>query len=190
MLESEPSRLESTIYLSGSKIRCVTPTLVTISDFRSNTQTLLFPESKTKCVMPVLPAATLKQLSRNLVAKFVDMKETRTLLGLKVRLFKFYVKNSLMTSVGYIWSAPNILSPPPFGIGNSLNILYRSKLAGTASKSPIVTVIPRYRVKVSTIYEVSALSTAPIPASAFTIPSNYKLEKAPGVKFSTPARSY
>jgi hypothetical protein len=188
----EPSgRLEATIYSSGNKIKCVSPTMVTIRDLGSTTQTCLLPETKSKFVMSVLPpASTMKQWNHNRVVNFIDMKETGTLIGHKVRLFKIDEKSAMMRATAYIWVAPDIPSPPASFVGNSaLDIPFRGKIAGTMLKESIVTVIPRYRVKIAAVYEVTALSSAPIPASTFTIPNNYTTVLMPGLYAPKPAHS-
>ncbi len=180
--------LEATVYWSNNKIKSVSPTLVTIRDLNSSTQTFLLPESKTKYVASVLlPASMIKQMGQYHQENILDMKKTKTLLGHKVHLFKVYSKNSMMTMTGYVWVAQDIPSPSASGVDTLDSLLLsKHKIIGTALQATLVALIPRYRIKISDIYKVTALSTAPIPMATFAIPGDYKTVPAPGTHVPKP----
>ncbi len=180
--------LKATVYLSNNKIKIVLPTRVTIGDLNSKTRTVLLPESKTKYVASILlPSSMIKQMGQYHQENILDMKKTKTLLGHKVHLFKVYSKNSLMTNTVYVWVAPDISSPSASRMNTMDSLLFsRYKVVGTALQTTIVSLIPRYRIKISDVSKVTALSTAPIPVATFAIPGDYKTVPAPGTHAPKP----
>lgn len=170
-----------TVYWSGHYLKIVSPSSVSIIDFGSNTTTVLLPSTKSWYVMPFIPPTAMKQRLRDLQTNVTDMKKTQTLLGHKVRLFKVYEKSAATTSIGYVWVAQDIPSPPVAYDGNPGLAIAWNKLVGTMLKGHFDATGPGSRHRMSFAYEVTALSSAPIPASTFDIPSDYKKIEPPSV---------
>jgi len=160
-------------------MKLVSPDIESIQDLRTTTMTLLFPPSKTMYATTTLPA----NKNHILAVNFIDLKTTKTMLGHKVHLYKAYVNSSLMTVVTYSWIAPDILSPPVYG--RVYPMFDNVKVSGTPLKVFDTTVFHSEHVKVTMVYETTAISTAPIPASVFTIPTDYKTVPSPEQELKT-----
>ena len=174
----------STIYKSGDKIKMVlvgrSQTIITISDLGSSTIAVLFPTNKTEMVSPDRSFLTSSIPS----AKVIDTKQSKMILGHKAHLFKFSLNGAGITRTGDAWIAADISAPPQSQsfvpvIVDAPSLSHQfPEMRGTWLKASVVSVssgsnMPGSNMKVSAFYEVTALSNAPIPASAFDIPQGY-----------------
>ena len=169
----------TTVYKSGDKVTIVTvspdQTATAIISPDSRTATLLFPLSKTKVVVPDHSLLAVSIPS----AKVTDTKQTKMILGHQAHLFRFSLKSTGFTRTGYAWIAADIPAAPqsesfvPVMV-DAVSLSHQfPKMHGTWLKASVLTVSPRMNTKISSFYEVIALSNAPIPASRFDIPQDY-----------------
>ena len=182
---------EATVYQSDNKVKVVSPTLISIRDLGSHTQTWLAPRNKTKWVGPFSPSAALmRRILRNRVTNFVNMKESKNILGYRAHLTKLYSKDELDTTIHYFWSTWDVPTTESIGLAvKGQNKVPGHKFTGIALKVTAFVTKPRFDIKTTDTFEVTALSTALIPASTFKVPDDYKTI-APPKTTQTPPSSY
>lgn len=174
-----PSLSTSTIYKSGDKVKTVTLspglTAIGVMDFGSSVGTVWFPLTKTKVLVPDHSLVAVSIPS----AKVMDTKRTKMILGHEAHLFRFSLSGPTFTRTGYAWIAADIPAPPQSEsfvsiIVDAVSLSHQfPEMRGTWLKASVTTVSPGMKTKISNFYEVTALSNAPIPASAFDIPQDY-----------------
>lgn len=169
----------TTLYKSGDKVKMVTVSpdqmATVVMDVGSGIGTLLFPVTKTKLLIPdhSLVAASIPS------AKVLDTKRTQMILGHQAHLFRFSLNGAGVARTGYAWIAADIPAPPQSEsfvpvIVDAVSLSHQfPEMRGTWLKASVTTVSPGMKTKISSFYEVTALSNALIPASAFDIPQDY-----------------
>ncbi len=174
-----PSSSTSTLYKSGDKVKTVTLspglTAIGVMDFGSSTGTVWHPLTKTKVLVPDHSLVAVSIPS----AKVTDTKRTQMILGHQAHLFRFSLTGPTFTRTGYAWIAADVPAPPrsesfvPVMV-DAVSLSHQfPEMRGTWLKASVTTVSPRMNTKISSFYEVTALSNALIPVSAFDIPQDY-----------------
>jgi hypothetical protein len=171
---TDSASFQGTVLSSGLKMKVTIGDSDEIFDGSKNSSVILEPDEKTWFVQEQPSATILNQINRDLASNVIDMHETTTMLGYVVHLYKFYQDGTGIASVGYIWATPDIPSTvSPFGVDPMQDFTQQKKIVGTPLKVSVVQYLRRYNRRFLTVYEATAISTAPIPASAFAIPSDY-----------------
>jgi len=170
--------LEMTTYQSSHKVKVITPVSIAIVDLDTKTSTMLLPQMKKYMTIPV--SASMLQMANSTEANVVDMNTTKTFLGYQTHLFKLYFKNAMMTMSGYAWICKDLPSPPSMGSsGNPMLDIIKAKMQGAPLKMSGDISMPSSFGQMSYTYEVTAISTDPIPDSTFAIPDGYTQMQMP-----------
>jgi len=164
--------MDITMVSAGKKLKVDSPMASTIVDADAKTQTVLYP-SKRQYTVNSIQADSLKQLGEDTTSTVIDMNRSATILGHSARLFKFEVKNTMMTVSGSAWLATDIPMLPQFAGVNPVFDMIRSKLAGLPLKLNATASTAMLFDNASFAVDVTSISANPVPSPVFAIPDGY-----------------
>jgi len=179
MLKNSPlvggaNGVEIAIYDAGSKFRLDMPTADSIVDTAAKTDTLLIPSTKQYMVMSI-PANQLSMLAQGSTATVTDENQTKTILGHLTHLYSFTITNLMITFSGKMWVAEDLpgLTASALDTTDPLIGLIGSKTKGFPLRIDATVDMPMAFGPFGLSFVVSSVSTDPLPAGTFAIPSGY-----------------
>jgi len=147
--------------------------MIFITDPRSGSQIVLYPENHTYSAVKAPLAGSVQPYCEAADEKFTETNSTKLMLGYLVRLFKIKAKSEGSTVTGYAWFAPGVPEPPGFGKNKLLALPIGPTYIGFPLAGSADTISKKYNIKTSVDWTVTKISTIPVPSSAFSIPSGY-----------------
>jgi len=159
---------------SGKKAKLATTMYTAIYDMDANTATALMPTTKQYMKTPI-NSGMIAKMTAGMQTSTKDLGETKMILGHLTHLYKIFAKNQMMSCEGYAWVAPDINDTNAFQSVMQTQGGF-SGVKGLALKTTVtvnITIMGSV-VTSTTSTDVTSISTDPIPASTFDIPSDYK----------------
>ena len=173
--------LDITIQASGDNVRCDTPIVATIVDMKKKEENVLFPKTRQYMVSD-LPTNQIAEILAGATAVVTDAKQKKTILGHEAHLYNFTIENALVTITGGAWLAADLPELPGVALSASNPLLgyIQSQVKGFPLETAATVDMQALFGKVSLRCVANRLSTDPIPAAAFAVPSDYtKTDTAP-----------
>jgi hypothetical protein len=176
---------DTTVYISGKKVKSTNAIVTTIKNYETNKTYLLNPAAKTYSLMSTaasnspnpdtkISAAIIAGITSSLLkgtnTSTRDLKQTKTFLGYKAHLVKTSMTSPSLTITSYIWLTDEL---------NEAEAANQAKTAGATPhgfplKMTMQISMGQLLSGLSTTITADSISKDPIPPSTFEIPADYK----------------
>jgi hypothetical protein len=168
------NNMTMTTYVSGTKLKTVTPSSISILDVSAKKETVYVIQTKQYMEIP------LRSSSLHQSANVKDMHVDKVIAGCNAHLYKVHVLTAAGIQDGYVWTTQdlsdvdNLKLSAGEAVSGSLGEI--NGLTGTPLKyslSDKVTIIQKQNNTVTTKYDTTSISHDPIPDSTFDAPEGY-----------------